>query len=282
MKIVSIFFLLVFVTILSATETVFWSKENISVGEEVLLTIETDSIVSDIISPEIGLFAQSNELPFVEIMSTTKDNTRILIQMRFTKSGKHELIIKWKNEENIALEKQVTIEIKSLLKENENEALDIEEPLEFSGPYFFRLFVIVLIFTMIVGVLYYLFLRVGKRQKVFKDALYNESVGAEKMEPIDTTLNKLLLNPEILHKDFVYSLSEYLKLALSEKLDIDVTFMTQSEIEEILNSKLFLTDKQISEFTMYLNSIKYMPNNEKLTNTNAISIRNYWEKILGI
>ena len=282
MKIVSIFFLLVFATFLFAEETVFWSKENISVGEEVLLTIETDSIVSEIISPEIGLFSHSNELPFVEIMSSTKDNTRILIQMRFTKSGKHEFKIKWKNEENIELEKTVNIDIKSLLKENENEALDIEQPLEFSGPYFFRLFVIILIFTIIVGVLYYLFLRVGKRPKVFKDALYNESIGAEKMEPIDTSLNKLLLNSEILHKDFVYSLSEYLKLALSEKLDIDVTFMTQSEIEEVLNSKLFMTDKQISEFTMYLNSIKYMPNEEKITNTNALSIRSYWEKILGI
>ncbi|NBU98486.1 MAG: hypothetical protein EBS19_09820, partial [Spirochaetia bacterium] len=100
MKIVSIFFLLIFAIILSAKETVFWSKENISVGEEVLLTIETDSNVSEIISPEIGLFSHSNELPFVEIMSATKDNTRILVQMRFTKSGKHELNIKWKNEEN--------------------------------------------------------------------------------------------------------------------------------------------------------------------------------------
>jgi len=282
MKIVSIFFLLIFAIILSAKETVFWSKENISVGEEVLLTIETDSNVSEIISPEIGLFSHSNELPFVEIMSATKDNTRILVQMRFTKSGKHELNIKWKNEENIESEKVVTIEIKSLLKENENEALDIEEPLEFSGPYFLRLFVIVVIFTIVVGVLYYLFLRVGKRQKVIKDATYNESIHAEKIEPIDTSLNQILQNPEILHKDFVYSLSEYLKLALTEKLGIDVTFMTQSEIEEILNSKLFLTEKQISEFTMYLNSIKYMPNDEKITNTNAISIRNYWEKILGV
>ncbi len=282
MKIILVYILFIFTIFLSAEEKIYWSKEEISVGDEVSLTLETEGSVAEIISPEIGLFSNSNELPFVEIMSNLKDNNRITIQMRFTKSGTHKLKIKWKSEENSELEKEIKIEVKSLLSENEKETLDIVEPLEFSGPYLLRLFVIVLVFTIIVVILYYLFLRVGKRQKGFKDASYSGSVQAEKIEPIDTELNRLLENSEILHKDFVYSLSEYLKLALSQKLEIDLTFMTQSELEEVLNSKLFLTEKQVQELTIYLNSIKYMPNNEKITNTNAISIRNYWEKILGI
>ncbi len=80
---------------LLADSTIFWSKEEISVGDEVFLTIETEQTPQEILSPELGLFSGNDTLPFVEIISTTKDTNKIVIKMRFVKSGSHSLEVKW-------------------------------------------------------------------------------------------------------------------------------------------------------------------------------------------
>jgi len=267
---------------LLAEGTIFWSKEDISVGDEVYLTIETEQTPLEILSPEVGLFSGNNTLPFVEIISTTKDSNKIIIKMRFVKSGSHSLQVKWKNEDTSIDEKDVTVTVKSLVTDGEENTLDIAEPLEFSGPYLMRVIYLLLGFILVVAIFSYLFLRHGKRERTFKDALYTENMEAEKIEPIDARLDRLLEQNSIPHKEFAYALSEYLKSALSHKLDSDTTYMTQSELEEILINKLRLSKRETKEFSLYLNSIKYMPNEEMIPSEKANSIRKYWEGILGV
>ena len=267
---------------LLAEGTIFWSKEDISVGDEVYLTIETEQTPLEILSPEVGLFSGNNTLPFVEIISTTKDTNKIIIKMRFVKSGSHSLQVKWKNEDTSVDEKDVTVTVKSLVTDGEENTLDIAEPLEFSGPYLMRVIYLLLGFILVVAIFSYLFLRHGKRERTFKDALYTENMEAEKIEPIDARLDRLLEQNSIPHKEFAYALSEYLKSALSHKLDSDTTYMTQSELEEILTGKLRLTERETKEFSLYLNAIKYMPNEEMILSEKANSIRKYWEGILGV
>ena len=265
-----------------ADSTIFWSKEEISVAEEIYLTIETEQTPLEILSPEVGLFSGSNTLPFVEIISITKDTNKIVIKMRFVKSGSHSLEVKWKNDDNSKDEKDVSVTVKSLVTDGEENTLDIAEPLEFSGPYLLRVVYLLLGFILIVALFSYLFLRHGKRARTFKDALYAENIEAEKIEPIDARLDRLLEQNSIPHKEFAYALSEYLKSALSHKLDSDTTYMTQSELEEILISKLRLSERETKEFSLYLNAIKYMPNEEMILSEKANSIRKYWERVLGV
>jgi len=277
----SFIFLFIYSDIL-AESTIFWSKEEISVGEEIYLTIETEQTPLEILSPEVGLFSGSNTLPFVEIISTTKDTNKIVIKMRFVKSGSHSLEVKWKNDDNSKDEKDVSVTVKSLVTDGEENTLDIAEPLEFSGPYLMRVLYLLLGFILVVALFSYLFLRHGKRARTFKDALYTENMEAEKIEPIDARLDRLLEQDSIPHKEFAYALSEYLKSALSHKLDSDTTYMTQSELEEILISKLRLSERETKEFSLYLNAIKYMPNEEMILSEKANSIRKYWERVLGV
>ena len=279
--IILIAFLIIAGPVLSE-DSVYWSNLEPSVGENVSLTLETENGLQEILSPEIGLYSESNELPFMEIVSRNKDGNKILFKMRFTKSGEQKFKVIWKNDAGEKEEKLVSVSIKSLLGNEDKEPLDITEPLEFSGPYILRLLLMVLGFTMLVGGLYYLFLRQKKRQRVPPEAGFQSSVDAETIEPFDAKLELLLKNENMLHKDFVYALSEYLKSALSEKLDSNTTYMTQSELEEILMSKLRLTERVVQEFSLYLNSIKYMPNDETIHVSKAKSIREYWERILGI
>lgn len=272
---------LIFVLPLFSEGKYTWSKAEVYVGEEVYLTLDTEANISEILAPEIGYISNSNDLPFMEVLNQTKDGSRLVFQIRFTKAGPQEFRVAWK-EEGVLHEESISIKVESVLGANETEQQDIIEPLEFSGPYLFRLFVILIIFSAIVGVLYYIFLTRKHRKKEPKDAGISFAVEAEKMTPPDFEIENLLKNREILHKEFAYVLSDYLKSLLSQKLESDVTYMTQSELEELLRTRLRLTEKAVGEFSLYLNSIKYMPNDEKISVENAMGIRKYWERMLGI
>lgn len=279
---IHILFLLFFSFELFADSTVFWSKEEIFVGDDVFLTLETEEQVSEVLSPEVGLFSGTHSLPFVEIISHTKENQKIILRMRFVKSGDHALDVLWKTDDSKQEEKKVSIHVKSLVTAEEKEALDIADPLEFSGPYLLRLFYLILGFGLVVALFSYLFLRQGKRSRTAKDALFRENLEAEKIEPIHARLDRLLEREFIPHKEFAYALSEYLKSALSHKLNSDTTYMTQSELEEILIQKLRLSERETKEFSLYLNSIKYMPNEDMIPMAKAVSIRKYWERVLEV
>lgn len=259
----------------------FWSKNEPLVGDEVYLTVETENQNSELLEPESGYVSLPNGLPYMEVISHSKEGTRIILQVRFTKAGKHDFQVKWKTDketEHIG----ISISVSSVLGPNDKETLDIAEPLEFSGPYGLRLFLIILGFSVIVAILYYFFLHRKPSKKNVKDAGIVTPIEAEKLEPIDIVLERLLTNKEIQHKEFVYVLSDYLKSALSQKLESDITYMTQSELEDILKSKLNLSEKVVHEFSLYLNSIKYMPNEERILSDNARAIRNYWERTLQL
>lgn len=276
-----LYVLLLFALPMQSESKITWSKPEIFVGEDVYLTLESESSVLELQSPEIGYISKSNDLPFMEVINQSKEGVRLVLQIRFTKAGNQEFEVIWKSEDGLHKE-TVSITVSSVLGDNETEQLDIMEPLEFSGPYLFRLFVVLIIFSGIIAILYYIFLTRKHRKKTPKDAGFAYTVEAEKVRPIDFDIENLLKNQEILHKEFAYVLSDYLKSILSQKLDSDVTYMTQSELEELLRTKLRLTDKAVGEFSLYLNSIKYMPNDEKISPENAIGIRRYWERMLGL
>ncbi len=258
-----------------------WSVEKAKVGDVITYEFEFSDIPKEtLVYPRIGLYPETN-LPSLEIISIQEIGNKLEFKVRFLEAGEFSFPIEWRDL-NGNLEKAISkIKIDSNLTGSEFDIYDITEPFEFSGPYLLRLLSWILGIFLIVSSIAYFILKIKRKPKLILDA---------KIQPIPTTtknsklaensLQKLLEMEEIPHKEFVYLLSFEIKNFLNQKYKVDTESFTNKQLLDFIQSKTHINNLEKMRLENYLDMIKYMPNEEKITRDFAKKTYKIWMDIL--
>lgn len=276
------FYVLFFFTpTLRATPSENWTPSSAKVGEEVSFTLEyTETEVFRLNLPEVGFLSkEGNPLPYLDVVSVSDTPGKLVIRFQFLKPGKYTAPISWiEKEGDVPFVPTLEINIESNLTESESEPFDITGPMEFNGPFLKRLILVVLIFGAVFVLLAYILLRVTKRKLPARDAEISYPFTGEGLEPADKKLKELLRQKEIPHKEYAYALSDYLKYVIGNKLGTDMMHMTVEEMSELMINQYNIDKLTVLRLIDYMNSIKYMPNDESIDFQKAVDIKMHWER----
>jgi hypothetical protein len=255
-----------------------WNPTKAKVGEIVEFVLEyNNNEVLEIKLPELGLYSENSTLPIANVIQVENVNGITNLKIQYLKKGIYSAPIQWKDNNENWVKPKHQIEIETNLSGNESEIFDIVGPMEFSGPFqYWELLKLVLLFLVLSVGTFYFFDFIRKLRKP-KEASYSYPYPAESMEPLDFKLNELLRLKEIPHKEFAYILSDYIKSSLSSKMGVDMKYMTTEEISEVLLEKYNIDKLTILRLIDYMNSIKYMPNEDFIDLKKALEIRKTWE-----
>lgn len=257
-----------------------WSPEKARAGEIVNYEIEILNAKEDSIQhPNLGFYPET-ELPRMEILSLNKTETKFQFQVRFLEAGKFIFPIEWKDADDQPKKANKVIQIESNLTGSEFDIYDITEPIEFSGPFLIRLLVWFLGIVLVLGLFFYLVSKIKLPSRTVKDAKFQILPTEKENKVLENQLLKLLELEEIPHKEFVYLLSFEIKNFLHDKYGIDSESLTNRELMEFIQSKTHLNDLEKMKMENYLDMIKYMPNEEKISREVAKKIYKNWLDIL--
>ncbi len=218
-------------------------------------------------------FLMDKETPYAEILELNIGEDLVSLQIAFYKSGKFKVPIQCKN-----FQTSLEIEIETSL-ENEKEQIDIKSPISFSGNYWNRLILLILLaigLTVLLG--YFLKSKKLKRGRLDADSI--SVLDKEVEETYQSKLVSLLKNQEIPHKEFIFLLSSYIKERIELKLNYPIQHFTQKELNEILMEKFSVSNLEILTMESYFNSVKYMPNEESIPQLKAIALFDYWTRLI--
>lgn len=278
-----LFCLIIFSNSLFAEVTESYSKKTVQVGEESYLEIKFQAgDVAEWNLPEKGfIFSElDSETPIGELKEIVQTATDLKLTYVYYMAGNFKAKVSWKSARGEIFPSQESLEVKTVLT-GEKEALDIVEPFVFSGSYLARLILILVVgICLITGLAYVIFYFKNKKKKSPKDALFTKIETGEDPHFYKSKLQNMLLSSELSHKEFIFLLSGYIKERIGAKLDTSVLHLTQSEIHEILQTKYQVANVELLTIDNYFNSVKYMPNEEKITRDNALGLIKYWDRIL--
>ncbi|MCX7997955.1 MAG: hypothetical protein N3A69_03255 [Leptospiraceae bacterium] len=258
-----------------------WQPSKAKVGDLVTFEIELKNIQTNSVEyPKIGFYPEK-EVPNFEILSVVESKNIFQFQVRFLEAGEFSFPIQWKNENGKLETAKEKIQIESNLTGSEFDIYDISEPIEFSGPFLLRLLGWTVGILLVLGMIAYFILKVKRTPKLTPNAKFKTiEPESEKLKFRENQLIKLLEQEEISHKEFVYLLSLEIKILLHEKYKVDSESLTNKELMELIQSKTQISDLERIRMENYLDRIKYMPNEEKISREFAKTIYKNWMAML--
>ncbi|EOQ94898.1 hypothetical protein LEP1GSC195_0701 [Leptospira wolbachii serovar Codice str. CDC] len=249
-------------------------ETDIYVGDTIHYQIElTEPDESNLDLPEGDIY-EDDTIPSYKIFGIIKEKTKLKASLIFFKPGNYTIPISWQknNEQN---KSSYTIKVKSQLLGSETDIEDIEPPINFSGPYFFRLSIILLITTINIYLLYAIYIYWKSKPKVM-DAIWEKQPVLEettkRLHNIETYLQSELIS----EKELAFKISEYLKEVYSQKLERNLRGKTDSEFLAELFDRTHIDDSILREIRIYFRRTKYDENQNELSKKDAYSL---WEKI---
>ncbi|TGL88309.1 hypothetical protein EHQ68_10835 [Leptospira congkakensis] len=249
-------------------------ESDIYVGDTVHYQIELFDTNDSELSIEEGEIYEDDTMPSYKIFNVNKKPSKLEASIIFYKPGTYILPVSW-DQNGTNFRSSLSIKVKSQLLGSETDIEDIEPPIVFSGPYFFRLFIVLLITAINLYLVYALYLYWRKKPKVM-DAFW------EKQPTLDETTKRLhivekyLESDSIHEKELMFKISEYLKEVYSKRLDENLLGKTDSEFFVDLSNRTHIENSALRELRIHFRNIKYNENN---TNLNKESARVIWEKI---
>ncbi|TGL41575.1 LB_053 family protein [Leptospira perdikensis] len=249
-------------------------ESDIYVGDTVHYQIElTDTNESNLDLPEGDIY-EDDTIPSYKIFNIKKEKSKLKASILFFKPGDYVIPITW-DRENEKTKSTLSIKVKSQLLGFENDIEDIEPPIEFSGPYFFRLFIIILITAINIYLLYALYIYWKSKPKVI-DALWEKQPTLEETTKRLRAIETYLQSEPIHEKELVFKISEYLKEVYSQKLKRTLLGKTDSEFLAELFDRTHIEDSVLRDLRLYFKNTKYDNNRTEINKDRANSI---WEKI---
>ncbi|MCW7492716.1 BatD family protein [Leptospira sp. 2 VSF19] len=250
------------------------TENDIYVGDTVHYQIElTDSDEHSLDATE-GEVYDDDTVPSFKIFNIVKEKSKLKTSIIFYKPGDYTIPVTWKKNDE-PMKSTLTLKVKSQLLGNETDIEDIEPPINFSGPYFFRLFIILLITAINIYLLYALYIYWKSKPKVV-DALWEKQPTLEEKTKRLHNLETYLQTNKISEKKLAFKISEYLKEAFSKKLGQNLLGKTDSEFLAELFDRTHINDSILRELRIYFRKTKYDENIAEISKEQAVAI---WEKI---
>jgi len=146
-----------------------FTPNNPFVGDLIEYNIEFQEKLPDTITyPEGEFIEEGEELARFKVLEVIKENNSLKLKIRFYASGEFILPIEWEEGQSLN-HSELKIKISSVLTGNEEDIEPIENPILFSGKYWHRLLLAILIFVSLCYLIYSLFL-IWKRQNKIVNA----------------------------------------------------------------------------------------------------------------
>ncbi|PJZ44191.1 LB_053 family protein [Leptospira brenneri] len=248
-------------------------ENDIYVGDTIHYQIEFYGNENDINTIE-GEIYEDDTMPSYKIFNVIKKESKLELSIIFFKPGEFVLPVTW-TENGIETKSSFPIKVKSQLLGNETDIEDIEPPIIFSGPYFFRLFLVIIVTAINLYLLYALYLYWRSKPKVM-DAFWEKQPTLEETTKRLRHIETYLTADPIFEKELAFRISDYLKEVYSKKLDLNLLGKTDSEFIAELFDRTHINDSVLRDLRIYFRNTKYDDNKTELDQGSAISI---WEKI---
>ncbi len=257
------------------------SKNEIFTGDTFQYSIEFDQILpASLTFPDGDFFEDGDDLPLFKVISVSKIDNKLTLNLRFYSPGEYILPIEWE-ENGDSLKSSLRIQVKSRLKNDQKDIEENDPPILFSGRYLHRLILAIAIFMLLCYLLYAFFIFWKKQTKIV-------NAEWEKIPEIEPRKKKLYLmedslkNETIIFKDFCYLFTSYCKEEYSYRLSADLLHQTDSEFLAYLYDHSGIEDSDLREIRNLFRSVKYLPNEKILSRDEAIQIWTDWKTKLKI
>ncbi|TGK83053.1 hypothetical protein EHQ24_07005 [Leptospira noumeaensis] len=249
-------------------------ETDIYVGDTVHYQIELSESTEVDLNIEEGEIYEDDTMPSYKISNVIKKESKLEATVIFFKPGSFVLPVSW-IQNNINQRSSLSIKVKSQLLGSETDIEDIEPPLVFSGPYFFRLLIILIITAINLYLLYALYLYWRSKPKVV-DAFWEKRPVFEETTKRLHLIETYLESEVIFEKELAFKISEYLKEVYSKKLETNFLGKTDSEFLVDLSNRTHIENSTLRDLRIYFRKTKYDENHTVLDKQSGRSI---WEKI---
>lgn len=249
-------------------------ENDIYVGDTIHYQIELTEPHESNLDVTEGDIYYDDTIPSFKIFNVIKEKSKLKTSIIFFKPGDYTIPVTWTTKDD-PMKSTLTIKVKSQLLGNETDFEDIEPPINFSGPYFFRLLIVILITSINIYLLYALYLYWKSKPKVV-DALWEKQPVLEEKTKRLHNLETYLQSDKISEKKLAFKISEYLKEAFSKKLGQNLLGKTDSEFLAELFDRTHIEDSILRELRIYFRNTKYDDNLTEISKEKAAAI---WEKI---
>ncbi|GBF51918.1 hypothetical protein LPTSP4_34560 [Leptospira ryugenii] len=237
-----------------ATETI--STKEIFVGDtfEYNLTFP-DSLPEQLIYPEGDFILEGEELPLFSVISAKKDSKNLSLELRFYEAGQFSLPVEWMESGN-QKKSDLKLMIKSRLDGRESDIDPNEPPLLFSGTYWYRLVLVLLILFLSLYLIYSLYLMWKRRIKIV-DATWQPVANLEKHVQLKNELDSYLNSPQLSSRQLTYLFTSYIKWEFSHKLQAKLHHLTDSEFLSYLYDHYGAEESNLRELRNFFREHKY-------------------------
>ncbi len=248
-------------------------ETDVYVGDTIHYQIEFTESDESNLDLEEGEIYEDDTIPSYKVFDVVKEKTKLKASIVFYKPGTFILPISWEqNGERI--KSSEAIKVKSQLLGNETDIEDIEPPINFSGPYLFRLLFIIIITAINIYLLYALYIYWRSKPKIM-DAIWEKRPVLEETTKRLHSIELYLQSETISEKELAFKISEYLKEVYSKRLDKDILGKTDSEFLAELFDRTHIDDSVLRNTRIYFRNTKYDDNHTELKKESATSL---WEK----
>ena len=266
------FFILLLLSVFSVNAEIVEEATSLKtqIGRSVDLKVTHNGEVEEWFLPEQRSYysEKDQEIPEYEIVSVKTSEREAVVRAMFYQTGKFRLPLAWK-EQGKKVFSSVEFEVESLAA-GEQDILDIEGPLVWSGNYYLRLALMIFAVLGAAAALYYIYIR-WKKNRVEDDVII---IPEKKDNPFRKSMDELVSREQVSRKELLFELTAYLKTEIENRTGKKAAAMTDSELAGFLHKK----NPAIKEHG-FVPNLKYLEEDAVLSSGEAREIIAYWKRI---
>ncbi|MFB5651227.1 LB_053 family protein [Leptospira wolffii] len=261
-----------------------WIPEKVSIGENAeysLVFKKGEIVLSEPLSKGIHPDPNSPDLPLLEILSYESSEDSLKIRAAYYAPGKFSLPISWKDASGREFRSEKVLTVLSSLGEKDSSPEDILPPLEFSGPYFWKLAAWISAFLALGLAAFYAWYLHRTRSKEPVDALVEANPWIQKILIYENRLDELLQVSPIGARDFYRALSGYIRESLAQKMLSSFAHLTEAELFSKIYESFPIDGEEVKNWENLLRKSQYSGNEAELSREEAVEAWDYWKGVLG-
>ncbi|TGK04045.1 hypothetical protein EHO59_10130 [Leptospira semungkisensis] len=261
-----------------------WSPDHVSIGQRAEYVLEFQE--GEIISPDFPLKGihsdpDSPDLPLLEVISVNVEKNKIKLIVIYYATGKFTLPVVWKDANSKEYRSKMILTVLSSLSEKDQMPEDILPPLEFSGPYGWKLAALfAALASILLGVLYAWYLHQTKAHRPV-DALLQTDPWIHRILIYENGLDELINSPPINTREFYRTLSGYIRENMARKLNTSFAHLTEAELFSKIYDSFPIDGEEARTWENLLRKSQYSGDDINISREDAVQAWDYWKEVLS-
>lgn len=261
-----------------------WHSDRVSIGEKAEYFLHFTKGELQFSEPlASGIYPDPNapDLPLLEIVSYESSDQGLKVTVVYYASGKYILPLTGEEGGGKEFRSKAEITVISPLAESDRSPEDILPPLEFSGPYFWKLFAIFAAVASLALAGFYAWYWHRTKSRLPVDALFTANSLIQRMLIYENVLDEILQSSPILARNFYRALSGYIREGLSQRMGTSFAHLTEEELFDRIFASFPIDEKEAKSWENLLRKAQYSGNETELSKEEATEAWDYWKGVLG-